>query len=142
MNDDQNSVNEQQTGEYTAPTTAPQATPLQAGATAAEPVEPVLVQVEKASGMAIAALVLGIIAFISGCCTVISVPAGILSIIFAIVVMSKNSGRGTYPGKMMCIISIILSALGLISGIGIVIAIGGVSMNPTEIFEQIDPSSF
>lgn len=60
----------------------------------------------QSKGLAIAALVLGILSFITfgGCCLL-----GVISIIFAIVVLVKHKG-----GKVMAIIGMILSAISVL----------------------------
>lgn len=60
---------------------------------------------KKASGLSIAALVLGIIAFVN-CFLFINIPLGIISIILAVIALAKKHG-----GKGMSIAGIVLSLL-------------------------------
>ncbi len=60
----------------------------------------------KSKGMAIVSLILGILSFITcGCCC----PLGIIAIILALIVLLKDKG-----GKVMAIISLILSAISIL----------------------------
>lgn len=61
-----------------------------------EPVE------EKTSGLAVAALVFGILAILTGCCTgCLGIVLGIVGIIFA-VIDKKNGSNGVAKGGMVC----------------------------------------
>lgn len=74
-------------------------------------------QKKESKALAVVGLVLSILAFICCLCYCLSIPFGIAAIIIAIIVLVKKK-----PGKGMGIASIILSALALLTSIGIIAA--------------------
>ena len=99
------------------------------------------------NGMAIGALVCGILGFLLSCCWFISLPLSIISIILGIIVLKKNKA-----GRTMAIIGIILGAITVIIAIG-VIAVSVFSFSSgefgnlyqqyyDEITREIDPSVY
>lgn len=64
---------------------------------------------KKTPGMAIAALVLGIVALLLSCCYYLSVPCAVLALIFGILVLRKGP-----EGKGMAIAGIICGAVTLV----------------------------
>lgn len=68
---------------------------------------------KKTSGLAVAALILGILSILVGCCVVPGIIMGIISIVLAIV--SRKDTNGVLSA--MAIIAIICSAVGIIGSI-------------------------
>lgn len=69
----------------------------------------------QGTGFGIASLVLGIVSIVVCCIWYISIPAGILAIVFGIMQIVKNEKRG------MAIAGIICSAVGVIASIVVLI---------------------
>jgi len=64
------------------------------------------------NGMAIASLVLGIVSIVLFCGIYISVPCGVLAIIFGILAIKKNAGKGmATAGLIMGIIGVALTVI-------------------------------
>lgn len=64
---------------------------------------------KKSSGLSIASMVLGIISIVTFCYFIVSIPCGVLGLIFGIVAKSKGSG-----GQGMALAGIITSSIGLL----------------------------
>ena len=85
---------------------------------------------EKASGMALASLILGIFSF---CCCCFNVITGVLAIIFGFVELSRiNGGASSEKGRWMAITGIVLGfisvAKDLVGGIWLLFFFGGMGV--------------
>ncbi|MBR4199853.1 MAG: DUF4190 domain-containing protein [Oscillospiraceae bacterium] len=74
-------------------------------------------QKEKKSGLAIAALILGIVSLVGICCCGLNIITGPLAIIFGIIVLAKKQN-----GTGLAITGIVLAAISLIMVLGVVFA--------------------
>ncbi|MCL1831666.1 MAG: hypothetical protein FWG45_01995 [Oscillospiraceae bacterium] len=100
-----------QTPTYGQQPTNPYAQPYQQQPYA--PYTPYAVQQGGGKGKSVVALVLGILAFLSGCCMFVSAPLAIIAIIFGIL-----SLKGQCDGKGMALAGSILAVVGLLIGVG------------------------
>jgi len=94
----------------------------------------------KSNGMAVAALVLGIVSFVLSCVYYISIPAAIVGLILGIISIKGNKGR-----KGMAIAGIILSGIGLLFALVIVFGIVALFQNENfmnglseDLFDSLD----
>lgn len=93
-------------------------------------------QQPKPKGLAIAALVLGILAFLSGW-TVIGGIFGLIGLILGIVALVK-ANKGQADGKGMAITGIVLSTLGIIAAIAMGVFFGWVGSAAFECADYTD----
>ena len=92
---------------------APQETPVQESTTTNTAAAPA-----QKKGLSIASMILGIVAVVCGCIWYISIPCGILAIVFGIV-GKKKGGRGmATAGLVLGIIAIALYVLLILCGVG------------------------
>ncbi len=160
-----NEQNEVKSGEYVAPTppeepqapqpTAPQApqptvpqptTPASDNGQYSAPVNPTpgvqqagqMNEAEKASGMSIAALVLGIVGFLFGCCYGLGIIPGILAIVFGVLDNNKLKRENRTVGKGFNIAGIILGSIAILAGIIMIIllAVGFANMDMLQELES------
>lgn len=96
------------------------ATPTPPAASA--PVQPA--QPSEAKGLAIAALVVGIVAFLSGWAPIWGMIVGIVAVVLGIVALKKKQN------KAMSIVGLVLGALGLISSLMFTLFLGALFSNP------------
>lgn len=81
---------------------------------------------EPSNGLAIAALVVGILAIPGACCCYSSIPLGIAAIVMGVIAMNKakvspetHGGRGMAVGGLVCgIIGLGMTVLAIILGMG------------------------
>jgi Domain of unknown function (DUF4190) len=81
---------------------------------------------EPSNGLAIGALVVGILAIPGACCCYSSIPLGIAAIIMGILAMNKakespqtHGGRGLALGGLICgIVGLVMTIIVLILGVG------------------------
>ena len=81
---------------------------------------------EPSNGLAIGALVVGILAIPGACCCYSSIPLGIAAIIMGVIAMNKakgspetHGGRGMASGGLVCgIVALAFTILAVILGMG------------------------
>lgn len=80
---------------------------------------------EGGKGMAIASMVLGIVSIVLSCVWYLSIVAGVVGIVLAVVYNKKNGKCGMTKAGMICsVIGIILAVVLIIAAAGILAAIG------------------
>lgn len=89
-------------------------------------------QKDPGHGMAIAALVLGILSIITCCCTYLAIILGVVGIVLAVISKTKS-----FTGKMetMALVGMILSIVGVV--IAIIVVIWSVVYSQTPAYQEL-----
>jgi len=106
----------------------------------AAPGQTVFVERPGGSGFAVASLVLGLIGALFGLIPLfffLSIPAGVLALIFGVVAVRRHRG-GAASGKGMAIAGAILGGLALVLGIVGVVAIGDAANELDQDLQEIE----
>lgn len=100
-----------------------------------QPSAPVTTTTTAGNGFAIAALVLGIIAFVFGWLGAFNILTAILAVVFALVAMKKNQSKGLW------ITGLVLGGIGLLTSLLVAFVFGAALLNADKTLDKQSDSN-